>query len=125
MQAYTEGREVLFALNKNVGKSSKPSCKLENDCESVLISYAANFIRCDIRKAPSTRSANFASLWEKPAERCRCILFCLLAHLLLTSPRTCEGLVINIFSNFSFSAKKMHLKNKAKCLEKLACVDGA
>ena len=36
MQAYSEGRELLLALIKDVGKSIITSCELENDNEAVL-----------------------------------------------------------------------------------------
>ena len=51
MQAYSEGRELLLALNKDVGKSIITSCKLENDNEAVLTSRVANIIRRDFCKS--------------------------------------------------------------------------
>ena len=60
LEAYNEGRNVLFAASENVGKSLRRSCQLGDESEAVLLSRAANIIRQDmLRKKCEPFSGSF------------------------------------------------------------------
>lgn len=60
LEAYNEGRNVLFVASENVGKSLRRSCQLGDESEAVLLSRAANIIRQDmLRKKCEPFSGSF------------------------------------------------------------------
>ena len=48
LDAYNEGRNVLFVAKENVGNSLRRSCQLDDDSEAVNLSRAANIVREDM-----------------------------------------------------------------------------
>ena len=48
LEAYNEGRNVLFVSKENVGKSLRRSCQLDDESEAVFPSPAANVVRDDM-----------------------------------------------------------------------------
>ena len=45
LEAYNEGRNVLFVSKENVGKSPRRSCQLDDESEAVFLCPAANVVR--------------------------------------------------------------------------------
>ena len=60
LDAYNEGRNVLFVAKKNTGNSPRRSCHLDDDSEAVNLSQAANIVREDmLRKRNVPFSGSF------------------------------------------------------------------
>ena len=69
LDAYNEGQNVLFVAKENDGKSLRRSCQLDDDCEAVHLSRAANIVREDmLRKKCVPFNCSFAEDCQEHSE---------------------------------------------------------